>query len=78
MADRAPDAPRRSDQTRSILLGALVVVAILLALLNLDKIELDLIFGSPRIPLIILILACLAGGAAIDRLYLHRRERRRR
>jgi uncharacterized integral membrane protein len=77
MAGPASDVPRQSDQTRSILLGALVVVAIVLALLNLNKVEVDLIFGSPRIPLIVLILGCLAAGAAIDRLYLHRRNRRR-
>jgi uncharacterized integral membrane protein len=77
MADPTSDGPRRSDQTRSILLGALVVLAILLALLNLDTVDVDLIFGSPRIPLVILILVCLAAGAAIDRLYLHRRHRNR-
>jgi uncharacterized integral membrane protein len=77
MADPPSDGPRRSDQSRSLLLGALVVLAILLALLNLDKVEVDLIFGSPRIPLIILILGLLAAGAAIDRLYLHRRRRSR-
>jgi uncharacterized integral membrane protein len=77
MADRPPDAPRRADQTRSIVLGALVVLAILLAVLNLGKVEVDLILGSPRIPLIILIVGCLAAGAAIDRLYLHRRGRNR-
>jgi uncharacterized integral membrane protein len=77
MADRPPDAPRHTDQTRSILLGALVLLAIILALINLDKVEIDLIFGSPRIPLVILIVGCLAAGAAIDRLYLHRRNRGR-
>jgi uncharacterized integral membrane protein len=77
MADRPPDAPRRTEQTRSILLGALILLAILFALLNLDKVEVDLIFGSPRIPLIIVIVGLLAAGAAIDRLYLHRRHRSR-
>lgn len=77
MADRPPEGPRRSEQTRSILLGALILLAILFALLNLDKVEVDLIFGSPRIPLIIVIVGLLAAGAAIDRLYLHRRRRSR-
>jgi uncharacterized integral membrane protein len=77
MADPASDGPRRSDQTRSIVLGALLVLAVILALINLGKVEVDLIFGSPRIPLIILIIGCLAAGAAIDRLYLHRRNRQR-
>ena len=77
MADRPPDSPRRSEQTRSILLGALIVLALLFALLNLDKVDVDLIVGSPRIPLIIVIVGCLAAGAAIDRLYQHRRRRNR-
>ena len=59
MADRPPEGPRRSEQTRSILLGALILLAILFALLNLDKVEVDLIFGSPRIPLIIVIVGLL-------------------
>jgi uncharacterized integral membrane protein len=77
MAERPPEAPRRSEQTRSIVLGALILLAILFAILNLNKVDVDLIFGSPRIPLIIVIVGCLAAGAAIDRLYLHRRRRNR-
>jgi uncharacterized integral membrane protein len=78
MADRSEDTspPRdRTDQIRTLALGALIVLAILFALLNLEKVKVDLILGSPRIPLILVILACLAAGVAIDRLLLRRRHR---
>ena len=82
MADRPPETPaqrNRSDQARQLALGALILLAVLIALLNLDKVKVDLIFGSPKWPLIVVILACLALGAAIDRLWIryaaHRRKR---
>jgi uncharacterized integral membrane protein len=80
MPDRPPETPPlpgRRDQLRHIGLGALVVVAALLALLNLDKVSVDLLFRSVEMPLLILILICLALGAGIDRLYARRTARRR-
>jgi uncharacterized integral membrane protein len=78
MADQPSDKRERSltDDPRQLLLGALILLAVLFAVLNLDKVKVDLIVSSPRIPLIVVILACLALGAAIERL-LARRSRHR-
>jgi uncharacterized integral membrane protein len=78
MADRPSDAPARSEQTRQLLLGALIALAVLFALLNLDKVKVALIITSPKIPLIIVIVGCLALGAAIDRLLMRRARHRQR
>jgi uncharacterized integral membrane protein len=76
VADGPSDSTRsRSDQIRLIALGAVAVLAILFALLNLDDVKVDLIVGSSKIPLIVVILGCLAAGAAIDRLLLRWRHR---
>ena len=68
----------RSDQARQLALGALIALAVLFALLNLDKVKVDLIFGSPKCPLIVVIVGCLALGAAIDRLWIRHAARRRK
>jgi uncharacterized integral membrane protein len=81
VADRPPDAqqdPNRREQGRLLGLGALIVLAVLFALLNLDRVRIDLIFGSPRWPLIVVIVACLALGAAIDRLWIRHGARLRK
>jgi uncharacterized integral membrane protein len=81
MADRPPETPQepnRREQARLLGLGALIVLAALFALLNLDKVKVDLIFDSPRWPLIVVIVACLALGAAIDRLWIRYEARRRK
>ena len=80
MADRPPDTqPERDrrEQVRQLALGALIALAVLFALLNLDKVKVDLIFGSPKWPLIVVIVACLALGAAIDRLWIRHAARRK-
>jgi uncharacterized integral membrane protein len=73
-----PDEPNRRDQARQLALGALILLAVLFALLNLDRVKVDLIFGSPRWPLIVVIVACLALGAAIDRLWIRYATRLRK
>jgi uncharacterized integral membrane protein len=79
MADRAPDSERsRTEQTRQLLLGALVLIAVLFAVLNLDDVKVDLIFGSRKTPLIFVIVASLVVGAVIDRLLVRRTRRRSR
>ena len=80
-ADRTPNTPEepnRRDQARQAALGALILLAVLFALLNLDRVKVDLIFGSPRWPLIVVIVACLALGAAIDRLWIRYAARLRK
>jgi uncharacterized integral membrane protein len=77
MGDRAPEPERnRSDETRRVILGALIVIAVLFAVLNLDEVKVDLIFTSRKLPLIFVIVASLAVGAGIDRLLAMRRRRR--
>jgi uncharacterized integral membrane protein len=79
MADKPADTPRsRTEDPRQLLLGALIVLVVLFSLLNLGKVEVDLIFNSPKIPLILVIVACLAAGAAIDRLLIRRARHRGR
>ena len=56
--------------------SVLIAVAILFAVLNLDEVEVHLIFGSPEIPLIFVIVACLIVGAIIDRLLVRQTRRR--
>jgi len=76
VAGRPPETSRtRTEQIRLLVLGALVALAILFAVLNLDDVKVDLIFGSSEIPLIFVIVGCLAAGAAIDRLLLRWRHR---
>jgi uncharacterized integral membrane protein len=76
MADRPSERSRSSsEQIRLVALGALTVIAILFAVLNLDEVRVDLIVGSYKIPLILVIVGCLAAGAAIDRLLLRWRHR---
>ena len=77
MADGPETTRSRSEQARLIGLGAVAVLAILFAILNLDDVKVDLIFGSTDIPLFFVIVGCLVAGAAIDRLLLRWRERRR-
>ena len=79
MADRAPDSERsRTEQTRQLVLGALVLIAVLFAILNLDEVKVHLIFSSRKVPLIFVIVASLLVGAAIDRLLVRRTRRRSR
>lgn len=78
MADGAPDTPperSRTEQARLLALGALILLAIIFALLNLNSVKVHLIFGSPRWPLILVIVACLALGAGIDRLWIRYQAR---
>jgi uncharacterized integral membrane protein len=79
MADRAPDSERsRTEETRRLILGALIVIAVLFAVLNLDDVKVDLIFTSRKLPLVFVIVASLAVGAGIDRLLIMRTRRRSR
>jgi uncharacterized integral membrane protein len=80
MADppQTPQEPKGGEQRRQLVLGALIVLAALFSLLNLDRVKVDLIVGSPRWPLIVVIVACLALGAAIDRLWIRYGAPRRR
>jgi uncharacterized integral membrane protein len=80
MADQPSDKRERIriEEPRRLLLGGLIVLAVLFAVLNLDRVKVDLIVKSSRIPLLFVIVACLALGAAIDRLLMRRSRHRSR
>jgi hypothetical protein len=81
--DAKPGAPRRglSDRSpREILRNggmlALVVLATLFAVLNLDEVKVDWVVGSGRAPLIVVIVISLLAGIVLT--YLAGRINRRR
>jgi uncharacterized integral membrane protein len=78
MADEPSDSPPQepTPQQRHILLAVLITIAVVFALLNLDRVKVDFVFHSSEIPLIIVIVACMALGAAIDRLLIRRSRQR--
>jgi uncharacterized integral membrane protein len=57
-----------------VLLGLLVIVAIL----NLEKVSIDLIVGSVELPLIVVIAVSGGVGFLVGWLFFRRRERRER
>jgi uncharacterized integral membrane protein len=57
----------------SVVLAGLVVA---FAVLNLDEVSVNWIFGTWSTPLIVVIVLCLVVGALIDRLVLRPRRRR--
>jgi len=71
-------APARSnrDRARLVAVAILVVAAAVFALVNLDEVKVDLVFGSASMPLIVVIVGCLLIGAAIGAV-LGRRSGRR-
>lgn len=64
---RGDAAPARSsrDRARLAAVGILVAAAAIFSLVNLDEVKVDLVFGSARLPLIVVIVGCLLIGAAI-------------
>ena len=55
--------------------GGLGAVVTLFAVLNLDDVDVNWIFGTASTPLIVVILLCVALGMAIDRALVHRGRR---
>jgi uncharacterized integral membrane protein len=77
--DAPPPAERRS-RTELARSGAMVVLAVLItlfAVLNLDEVKVDWIFGSGRAPLIIVIVASLLVGVMLT-YFAERLVRKRR
>lgn len=84
MADSSTPHPASGEPTRSpserarlAAIAILALVATLFAVLNLDEVKVNLLFGSTRLPLIVVIVACLLIGAALGAV-LRRRGRRQR
>lgn len=66
----------RRESARRIAIGILAAAAALFALVNLDDVRVDLVFGSVTMPLIVVIVGCLLIGGLIGA-YVGRRSRRR-
>jgi uncharacterized integral membrane protein len=64
-APTARSGPRhsRSERARLIAVAILAVLATLFAVLNLNDVKVHLLFGTTELPLIVVIVACLAIGA---------------
>lgn len=74
MTDAPPPTTSRNDQAKLIAAGVAVLLVVLLAAVNSDKVEVDWIVGSSRTPLVIVIVASFLLGAAAGALAVHRRR----
>lgn len=70
----SPDSKR--ERARLLAVAILSTAAAVFALVNLDEVSVDLIFGSTTMPLIVVIVGSLLIGAAVGAI-LARRGRRR-
>jgi uncharacterized integral membrane protein len=66
----------RREDARLLAVAILAVVATLFAVLNLNQVKVHLLFGSPKLPLIVVIVVCLLIGALLGTV-LARQARRR-
>ncbi|OFW53627.1 MAG: hypothetical protein A2146_01385 [Actinobacteria bacterium RBG_16_67_10] len=80
MEDQRPAATGKKRKTPwpLILFSVLGVYAVLVALLNSDKVEVDFVFFSAEIRLLILILLCLVVGFGAGWVFEKMRARRKR
>lgn len=69
---------RRSTPWTLIVFGVLGVYAVLIALLNSDKVNVDFVFFSAEIRLLFLILLCLGIGFGAGWVFEKMRARRKR
>jgi uncharacterized integral membrane protein len=75
---QSPTPGKRGTSTWSLVLfAALAVYAVLLVILNDDKVDVSFVFFTAEISLLVLILLCLGIGFATGYLADHIRERRR-
>ena len=73
---KAKPPARKGQNTRVIAAASLGGVVTLFAVLNLDDVDVNWIFGTASTPLIVVILLCVALGMAIDRALVRRGRRR--
>lgn len=62
--ESGPPASKR-DQGRQALIAGLVLLVVLFALLNVDKVKVNFIVTSAKAPLIVVIAICLAIGIVL-------------
>jgi uncharacterized integral membrane protein len=70
--DGSATARSRRDRARLIAVAILAAIAALFALVNLDQVKVDLIFGSAKLPLIIVIVVCVLIGFVIGAIVTRR------
>ena len=75
---RSGDKPGKAANARVIAAVILVALAVVFALLNLEKVEVDWLIGSWETPLIVVIVVSMLLGAGIDRLLMRRARKRKR
>ena len=75
---RADDIGRKQLSPRSIIAIVLIGLLLILAVLNLEKVSVDLAVGSVEMPLVVLIAISGGIGFLVGWLFLRRRERRER
>ena len=72
-----PARARRLETARVVGAASLGAIAMLFAVLNVDEVEVNWLLGTWSTPLIIVIVVSFLLGAAVDRLLVARRARRR-
>jgi uncharacterized integral membrane protein len=75
-AQKAKPPARKGQNARVIGAASLGGVVTLFAVLNLDNVDVNWIFGTASTPLIVVILLCVALGMVIDRALVRRGRRR--
>ncbi len=76
MADPTPDQQDRERLVRMLVAAAIVVVLIIFALVNRERVTVDWILFERRSRLIYVIIGAALLGALADRLFQRRRRRK--
>ena len=63
---------RKGQRTRLAVAGGVGALATVFAVLNLDEVDVNWLFGTWSTPLIVVIVLCVAAGMAIDRALVRR------
>jgi uncharacterized integral membrane protein len=73
---RRGDRPAQRDQRRQIAVVAVLVVALVFALVNFDKVKVHWIVTTSSTPLIVVIVLSFLLGVAADRIAVRRARRK--
>jgi len=76
-AQQPPQRRTNKELVRNVLAGVVGVYIVVFAVLNLDDVQVDWVFGSGRAPLIIVIVISLLAGIVLT-YFAERRSRKRR
>ena len=77
-AQHAAARRSRQESARLIAVAILAVLATLFAVLNLNQVKVHLLFGAPKLPLIVVIVVCLLIGALFGTVLVRQGRGRRR